>query len=324
MATGGPSIMKTQTFHSSFAEKMDEFVNYKRMQGYDYAAQAKALHYFDLFACKKQYLQTQLTQKIIDDYIDDTARLMPNSQYRYLAVIRVFSAYLHLFDPESSVLHEVPVKTPSLPRYYLYSKKEINDLLQYAKKLNPDGSIRPHCFYVLIGLLYVTGLRIAEALALNLGDVNIDNATLLVRKGKFGKDRYVVLQQSTCEILRNYLHRRMTYQPSGENDPFFITPLGERLNYNKVDSTFRGMLAKCQIGRDSPRSPRLHDLRHSFACNCLLKWYNEGVDVNARLPILATAMGHINIDATQIYLHVTSTLMRQAAQRFHHTFTTNL
>ena len=315
--------MSIQTFHSTLATKMDDFVNYKRIQGYEYSQQAKALHYFDLFVCKKGYTQTRLTQKIIDDYIADSKRLMPSSQYRYLAMLRIFSAYLHLFDPESCVLHEVNVKLPSLSRYYIYSNDEITDLLRYAKKLKPDASIRPHCFYVLIGLLSVTGLRIAEALTLNLGHVDTDKGCLLVRKGKFAKDRYVAIEKSTRQILQHYLQKRKTYEPSGENAPFFITPLGERLNYNRVNCTFRSMLAKCQIGRDAPNSPRLHDLRHTFACNCLLKWYNEGVDVNARLPYLASAMGHVNIDATQIYLHVSSTLIRQAAQRFQNTFKTN-
>jgi site-specific recombinase XerD len=303
---------------------MNDFVNYKRMQGYDYTEQAKALHYFDQFVYQQGDNQNRLTQKIVDDYIGDTTRLAPNSQYRYLAVVRVFSVYLHLLDSQSYLLHEVPVKLNSLPRYYLYSNKEINMLLQCAKKLKPHGSIRPRCFYALIGLLYVTGLRIAEALALNLEHVNINRGILSVRKGKFGKDRNVVIQQSTCQILQNYLHKRMTYEPSGENAPLFITPLGERLSYNKVDCTFRAIRTKCQIGRDSPKSPRLHDLRHTFACNCLLKWYNEGADVNARLPTLATAMGHVDISNTQIYLHISSALLQQAAQRFHHTFTTNL
>ena len=315
--------MSIQTFHCSLATKMDEFVNYKRMQGYDYTAQAQTLRCFDLFACKKKYTQTRLTQKIMDDYINDTARIMPNSQYRYLAVLRLFSAYLHLFEPESYVLHHIPVKRPSLPRYYLYTNDQIIELLRYAKKLKPDDSIRPHCFYTLIGLLYVTGLRIAEALALNLGHVDTHKGILFVHNGKFAKDRYIVLEKSTCQILQNYLHERTLYEPTGQNAPFFITPLGERLNYGRVDYTFRRMLAKSQIGRDSPKSPRIHDLRHAFACNCLFKWYNEGVDVNTRLATLATAMGHIDINASQIYLHVTSTLMNQAARRFQNTFTIN-
>ena len=69
--------------------------------------------------------------------------------------------------------------------------------------------------------------------------------------------------------------------------------------------------------------PRLHDLRHSFACHCLIRWYNQGADVNANLPILAAAMGHVHIQATQIYLHLSSAILKQAAQRFLHTFTSN-
>lgn len=315
--------MKTYTFHSSFAERIREFIDYKKLQGYDYSDQARTLYYFDVFARKEGYTQPRLSKKIADGYIVETAHLMPNTQYKRLSALRVFSSYLHMFDPENHVLRELPVKPSSSPRYYLYSREEITVLLRYAKKLKPHGSIRPDCFYVLIGLLYVTGLRISEALALNLGHVNTDKGILLVRKGKFSKDRYVAIEESTCRVLRDYLHKRTEYGPSGENAPFFITPAGERLNYAKVDSTFRKMIDKCRIGRDAAKKPRLHDVRHAFACNCLFKWYDEGVDVNARLPVLATAMGHVDIAATQVYLHITPTFLQQAAQRFHCTFTQN-
>ena len=176
---------------------------------------------------------------------------------------------------------------------------------------------------MLIGLLYVTGLRISEALALKLKHIDIDNNTVFVQKGKFGKDRYLVLEKSTMQIIRNYWEKRLKHPPTEKDAPFFITPLGKPLEYKNVAGTFRRMVRKCKIGLHSPQLPRLHDLRHSFACNCLIKWYNDGVDVNARLPVLATAMGHVNIQSTQIYLHVTSSLLQKAAKRFHHTFTAN-
>ena len=79
----------------------------------------------------------------------------------------------------------------------------------------------------------------------------------------------------------------------------------------------------CGVGASATQEPRLHDLRHTFACDCLRKWYDEGVDVNARLPILATAMGHVNVHDTQLYLHVTAQLLQVAASRFHNTFNDN-
>ena len=237
--------------------------------------------------------------------------------------MRVFSKHLHQVHPKSYVLHELPVKRPSLPRWYLYTPKEVATLLRYAKTLGPAGSLRPHCFYMLVGLLAVTGLRIGEALALNLEDIDTNRRSLLVRKGKFGKERYVVLHNTTIQMVKEYQSRRAAYQSSGVSSPFFLNRTGERLKYDTAAETFRRMTIRCGVGYDAAQPPRLHDIRHTYACNCLLKWYHEGADVNAMLPILATAMGHVNIEATQIYLHVTSQLLEQGAQRFQSTFTLN-
>jgi len=63
--------------------------------------------------------------------------------------------------------------------------------------------------------------------------------------------------------------------------------------------------------------PRIHDLRHTFAVHRLLAWYRDGQDVNARLPWLATYMGHVNIHATEVYLRPTAELMEQVDRRFY-------
>lgn len=176
---------------------------------------------------------------------------------------------------------------------------------------------------MLVGLLFVTGLRIGEALDLNLGDVDVSRGLILVRKGKFGKARYVVLDHSTIQAVEAYLATRTAHEPFAGSAPFFLTDSGNRLGYSQAAGTFRRMVRACGIGCDALRPPRLHDARHTYACNCLLKWYEEGADVNAKLPILATAMGHVNIACTQIYLHVTSSLLDQATERFRGTFTAN-
>lgn len=315
--------MKSRPFKSALAHHMTQLVDYKRIQGYDYTHQAQALGYFDRFLHNRDYSKTILTKDIVNLYIADTHRLMPSSQRRRLTIVRLFSRYLQTFQPESYVIDELPVKPHITPRYHIYSNQDIGALLQCAQKLKPHDSIRPHCFYTLIGLLYVTGLRISEALALDLEHVDIDKGLLFVQKGKFAKQRYIAIAPSTGQILRHYLEERTTYNPSHQNAPFFIAPTGKRLNYNRAYSTFRRMIRACNIHRNLKKLPRLHDLRHSFACQCLISWYKQGDDVNAYLPILAAAMGHVHIQNTQIYLHISNAILRQAAQRFHHTFTTN-
>lgn len=320
-------MKRTPTFHSSLAQTMTDFVTYKRIEGFDYSAQAVCLRYFDRFLSQQRHNQTTLNRQIVDAYVVDTAKQAPNTRYNRLSIVRVFSRYLHQFAAGSYVLHEQPTKRPSLPRWYLYSSHDIAMLLRNAKMLGPAGSLRSHCFYMLIGLLYVTGLRIAEALALNINDIDTSCGSLFVRRGKFGKERYVVLAPSTLQAVEKYLRQRTAYEPSGVNTPFFLTTAtttsGTRLKYSTAAQTFRQMVRQCGIDRDVQQPPRLHDLRHTAACNCLLKWYDEGEDVNTKLPILATAMGHVNIECTQVYIHITSRLLEQAAQRFHVRFTDN-
>lgn len=312
--------MRMPAFRSSLAQAMTDLVAFKRMEGFDYTAQARFLEHFDGFLCKQGYRHSSLTREIVDAYVEHTAHEAANGRYSRLSTVRVLSRYLYQSDPDSCVLHDLPVRRPTLPRWYLYSSEEIDTLLQHARTLGPAGSLRPHCFHMLVGLLSVTGLRIGEALALNLGDLDSSRKLLLVRKGKFGKKRYVALHPTTAEAIRQYLVKRTAYQPSSDSSPFFLNSSGSRIEYGQAAATFRRMVRHCKVGENVSQPPRLHDLRHTYASSCLLKWTEQGVDVNSKLPVLATAMGHVNIEATQIYLHVTSQLLETAAQRFHSAF----
>ena len=313
--------MTTPTFLSTLAQAMTDLVTFKRLEGFDYTAQAVFLKHFDSFLCGQGYRHASLNRQVVDAYIAHTDNQAPNGRYSRLSTVRVLSRYLHQLNPDSYVLHGLPVKRPSLPRWYLYSPEDIAALLRDATGLGPAGSLRPQCFRILVGLLWVTGLRIGEALALNLGDLDTARRLLLVREGKFGKERYVVLHPATIEAVEGYLVKRNAYALSDESSPFFLNCSRRRLKYETASATYSEMVRRCAVGLDAPQSPRLHDLRHTYACNCLLKWYEEGADVNAMLPILATAMGHVNVQSTQIYLHVTSRLLEKAAERFHGTFT---
>ena len=313
-------MMRTPAFRSTLAQAMTDLVAFKRLEGFDYTVQAEFLKQFDVFLCGQEYCNTSLSRQIVDAYIAHTDYQAPSGRHSRLSPVRVLSRHLHQLDPESYVLHGFPFKRPSLPRWYLYSPEDIATLLRDARSLGPAGSLRPECFHILVGLLYVTGLRIEEALALNLGDLDTTRRLLLVREGKFGKERYVVLHPTTIETVEEYLVKRNAYAPSDDSSPFFLNCSGRRLMYKSASTTYSEMRNRCNVGHDAPQRPRLHDLRHTYACNCVLKWYEEGVDVNSKLPILATAMGHVNVQSTQVYLHVTSRLLEHAAERFHGTF----
>jgi len=309
--------MNGPVYRSSLAREMADFVAWQRTQGFAYASGADCLRYFDTFLCNQGYSETQLDRRIVDAYRQVLAPLSAHTQSNRLTVLRVFSRFLQQTQPTSYVPHDLSVKRPALPCFYLYSSEEIAMLLAAALALGPPGSLRPHAFHLLLGLLYVTGLRIGEALALNLADLDVQAGRLFVRQGKFGKSRYVPLHPSTGHAIDSYLAKRRTCGPAGKQAPVFIGQRGQRLPYKQVVWTFNTMRRRHGIGQHAARRPRLHDLRHTFACNCLQRWRQQGVDVNAKLPVLATVMGHVEIESTQLYLHVTADTLRQAAERFH-------
>jgi integrase/recombinase XerD len=316
--------MMTPTFRSSLAQSMIELVAFKRMEGFDYTGQAKILGLFDAFLCEQGYCQSTLNQEIVDTYIAQTANLGAHGRYNRLSTVRVLSRYMHQLDPSNYKIREIPVKFPKSHRWYLYSNEDIAALLKYAKTLEPAGSLRPHTYFTLIGLLYATGLRIKEALTLNIDDLDMNRDLLFVRNGKFGKERFVVMHASVIDAVKRYIGKRNAPPSSHDDFPLFLNASGtQRLGYAGVSKTFRQMIRHCKIGHAEQKLPRLHDLRHTYACNCVLRWYEEGVDVNSKLPILATALGHVDINKTQVYLHSSARLLQYAAQRFHTTFTAN-
>ena len=232
-----------------------------------------------------------------------------------LSMVRGFAAYLHSLDPA----HQVP-PTDLLPvrsrraTPYLYSDEEIAALLAAAGTLR--FPLRVATYRTLIGLLAVTGMRVGEAIRLDRGDLDFAHALLVVRDSKFGKSREIALHPSTMRALRVYLRLRDRLQPPPSTPALFISPAGTRLLYCNVDWTFLRLVERAGLRpRSASCRPRLHDLRHSFAVRTVLDWYRAGVEVQARLPLLSTYLGHADPEATYWYLSAAPELLTLAGER---------
>lgn len=301
-------------FHSSLAPALVDFVAWKQCQGYDYTDRAVRLARFDRFLCARQYPQPILTPDMAAQYIDSLSGLTPLGRYGDVSAVRTFSRYLNVHRTESHVLPAGTQRLRYRPRFYLYSPQELSRLLHAARRLPAHGFVPPATFHLLVGLLYTTGLRISEALALDLTDLHVSQTRLLVRRGKFGKDRWIALHPSSVRRLRAYLRGRSPQPPAGQ--PLFQTRRGTRLSRDAAESAFRRLVQGCGIDSRPAGGPRLHDLRHTYACDCLWLWQQQGADLNALLPVLSTALGHVDLRATQIYLHTTAAQLQQAGERF--------
>jgi len=232
-----------------------------------------------------------------------------------MSVVRGFASYLHALDPA----HQVPPKD-LLPRTmrrmtpYLYSDQEIRALMAAASSLRFE--LRQATYRTLVGMLWVTGMRVGEAIRLNDHDVDLRHGVLIVRETKFGKSRELPLHCSTIDALRAYLRLRDRHQPTRVSDAVFISPAGTRLLYCNVSHTFIQLVECAGLKPRSARCrPTLHGLRHSFAVRTLLGWYRSGAEIQPRLPLLSTYLGHVHPKDTYWYLTAAPELLALAAGR---------
>jgi len=309
-------MKKTTGFHSVLAEQMQQFVAFKRMQGYDYTSQARTLSYFDRFLVDEadEARGSCLELDTLRRYVETTAHLKGLARQGRLSSLRGFSRYLHARFPQSAVLPSdiIPRHAPAV-RFYRIEPCQIAELMAAAQFLQPAGGIRAQSIHMLIGLIYSTGLRINEARQLTLADIDHQRSVLHVVHGKFGKQRFVPMSPSTLAALTRYLGVRSDFASTSKASPLFIGAFNKALSYDQAHKGFRRLCQQCGLCGQPP--PRLHDLRHNYACRRLALWREEGCDINTMLPVLATAMGHVNIMNTQIYLHIEPGELHVAAAR---------
>jgi integrase/recombinase XerD len=233
-----------------------------------------------------------------------------------LAAARLFARYMVNIDPATEVppadllrsLH--PRATP-----FIYSPSDITALMAAARDSTSVPLIAA-TYHTLIGLLAVTGMRVSEAIALDRDDLDLDEGVLVVRQSKFGKSRELVLHSSTMTALQNYAALRDQTRPWTWTQAWFISSSGARLNYKNVHYRFHQLTQTVGlVPRSATCRPRIHDLRHTFAVTTLLGWYRSAVDVQARLPLLSTYLGHVDPGSTYWYLTATPELMQMVARR---------
>ena len=306
--------MNALKFESCLTKPIERFIELRQLGGSTYHSQARLLGYLDRFLVEQQWTEPRLTQPLVEAYEKTLTQLAPRTRANRMCVLRQLCLYLSGSDP----LAYVPESVRSPSSYaafapYIYSEREVRDLLAAAARL--PGSLIGLTYQTLLGLRYSTGLRIGEAMALNLDDFHAEDQRLYIAQGKFHKARWTPLSASTAHALSQYIDWREQSKVQALEPALLINQRGRRLNHSTVNHTFRNLLQHCQITHE-PR-PRLHDLRHTFAGHRLLAWYREGNNINAKLVWLATYMGHVNIGSTQVYLQPTAALLQQVNDRFH-------
>ena len=295
---------------------LDCYLELRRSLGFEMRLEGRLLQDFVIFLQERTWAESAMAQAALD-----WACLRAGSgwQARRLSVVRSFLLYLRAHRPSLQVPAPGILPGKIRPTPYIYSETQIVALINEARSLQPAGSLRPHTYATLVGLLASCGLRPGEAVRLRDSDVELDRqpSRLVIRQTKFHKSRLVPVAPSTAEALRNYAKQRKALGYEGLCQTFFVSESGAPLAYSTVGRTFREILRRAAIPATvGSRGPDLQCLRHSFAVRRMLEWYGEGLDVNAHLPHLSVYLGHVKPQNTYWYLTATPALLTKAAERF--------
>jgi integrase/recombinase XerD len=242
------------------------------------------------------------------------------AQAQRLTVVRGFLRHLRATEPATEV-PDVGLlgRGPRRSNPYLLTDDDVLRLIAAARCLRPRGSLRPHVYSTLFGLLAATGLRIGEALRLTTGDVllDVDPPRLRITDSKFGKSRWVPLHPSTAEMLTVFAQERRRLRVDAVTDVFFASERATVIEASLAQSTFRRLCQKLELDpEDGRRRPTWHAFRHRFAVQRLTTWYEQGLDVAALIPNLSVYLGHVSPSETYWYLRATPALLSAAATSF--------
>jgi integrase/recombinase XerD len=217
-----------------------------------------------------------------------------------------------------SPLPEPGPRIQSTFQRYIYTRDDVVQLLKAAARpVHPATLIPPRTLRLVVLVLYATGLRAGEALRLRCCDVDLRHRLLSVWDSKFFKSRWVPIGVDLCGALSQYqTDRRRLPLADSDRSVFFATRRGRAISLGRLEHAFTRLL-QTRVGHGYPgHRPRPHDLRATFAVHRLIAWYREGADVQARLPLLSTYLGHVNVSATSVYLTMTTELLGEASMRF--------
>jgi len=312
--------MMKSTVKSCLSSLIGRYVKLKQALGRGFARERRVLEHLDEFLNGDG--ATDLSQTEFEGWCKTQLHLSSGVRRSQMQVVRNFCLYRARTEPKCFVPDDRLFPTPhQVVQPHIFSELEIARLLHAAAKLpaSPRFVLRPLVLRLAIVLLYTAGLRRGELVRLTLGDYDQRERALLIRESKFHKSRYLPMSADASTEIEAYLSARKKHRIPMLTDSALLWSGRASERAFSVDALGDGMRELCRLAdvrKSDGRLPRVHDYRHSFAVSALLRWYRAGVDIHAKLPMLATYMGHVSIVSTEYYLPFIPDLALAASDRF--------
>lgn len=299
---------------------IDKYISYRKALGEKFKTNESYLKAF----CKAMGSSTpvrNITEERINKFLySDGGTITSGWFIKHTALLGFYQyAFTRSYVTAIPLPRILPKRPPSfIP--YIYSNKELKCLFDTALNYQKNRShVAPYMVRMVLILTYALGLRIHETLSITLSDIDMDNLVIIVQQSKFYKSRLVPFNQQIKDEIEKYLQWRIKQQqPQSQDAHLFIGKDKQPFNIATMQKIFERVRQKACIKRNdgSRYQPRLHDLRHTFAVNRLVSWYQENKNVQQLLPVLSVYMGHKYLAHTSVYLTMTDDLLDEAKIRF--------
>jgi integrase len=309
---------------SELASAIDRFLTHKRALGRRYRQEAwllpGLLHHVKQCACR------DLNASCFERWLASFQDRHPNTRRKWYQIVRHFCLYRRRDEPgcflpsADGAAKRQPYVTP-----VIVEPGQIARMLVLASKLPRTSAspLRSPALRLAIVLLYTCGLRLGELLRLTIGDVGEQGTVLRIGESKFHKSRLVPLSVSATRELQSYLRQRRKAFAANPGTPLLCNRHGGHLHpysHPGLQRAINLIFESAGVRDERGRRARVHDLRHTFAVQALVRWYRNGANLQTSLPKLALFMGHVSIESSAYYLHWVPTLRSLASQRFEQRF----
>jgi len=295
------------------------FLSLRQALGFQMQAEKVLLPEFVAFVKIQEHTGPIRAQVALEWACQESMHRGPGGAARRLSIARGFLLYLQASAPDTEVPAPGLLPSPRRPKPFVFTPTQLTDLLEGAQASRPRRALRPHTLFCLLGLLASTGLRVGEAIRLQIHQVKLelDPPQLHILETKFHKSRIVPLHPGTAERLRQYQAQRAPWHYDGLSDAFFVSEQGQPLKYRALHDWFSRLCQRLAIKPiDGQRPPCLSSFRHTFAVTRMQRWYEQGLDVQALLPHLSVYLGHVHPQESYWYLTSVPELLSTAAKRF--------
>lgn len=286
-------------FNGIFKEELLGFIEYKEKCNQNTYSHVVNMVDFDKYTISINLKKKLFTKELVLNFINSHKDICESTKSVYASCMRQFGMYLNRYDNNAYILPYKYFQRNYNFFPYIFKEEEIEKIFNTIKVSYTRFPKKQKQIYLIFKILFSTGMRISEVLNLKRENIDYKNKTIYIENTKNKTDRLLPISENLIQELYNF-----DKEYNNKYEYFFERNYHQKYYNGLFYAIFRNIIFKAKIMRTNT-GPRVHDIRHTFAVNSFRKAIDNGEDINYFLPLLSAYLGHININSTYKYLHLT-------------------